>query len=110
GAMMVLPVGGADMPVIVSLLNSLSGLATSASGFMMSNSMLVMTGALVTSSGALLSDMMCRGINRNLISVLQGGFGVEDGSLVASSGGGVADEVHTIDSAELVRKLADAKK
>ncbi|KAF4745878.1 hypothetical protein FOZ62_025991, partial [Perkinsus olseni] len=109
-AMMVLPVGGADMPVIVSLLNSLSGLATSASGFMMSNSMLVMTGALVTSSGALLSDMMCRGINRSLISVLQGGFGVEDGSLVAPSGGGVAGEVHTIDSAELVRKLADAKK
>ncbi|KAF4710747.1 hypothetical protein FOZ63_023082, partial [Perkinsus olseni] len=77
---------------------------------MMSNSMLVMTGALVTSSGALLSDMMCRGINRSLISVLQGGFGVEDGSLVAPSGGGVAGEVHTIDSAELVRKLADAKK
>ncbi|EER18484.1 conserved hypothetical protein [Perkinsus marinus ATCC 50983] len=110
GAMMVLPVGGADMPVIVSLLNSLSGLATSASGFMMSNSMLVMTGALVTSSGALLSDIMCRGINRSLVSVLQGGFGVEDGSLAVPSGGTVAGEVHTIDSAELVRKLTHAKK
>lgn len=80
GMNLVLPIGGADMPVVVSLLNAFSGLATSAMGFMLSNNLLTITGALVASSGVLLSDIMCRGINRSMTNVLLGGFGVEDGS------------------------------
>ena len=70
GVNMVLPVGGADMPIIVSLLNSFSGIATSAAGFMLGNDLLTITGALVASSGMLLSDIMCKGINRSLGQVL----------------------------------------
>merc|ERR1719352_2286050 len=79
GANMVLPIGGADMPVVVSLLNAFSGLATSAAGFMLSNNLLTITGALVTSSGWLLSDIMCKGINRSMLAVLLGGFGTDGG-------------------------------
>merc|ERR1719326_2858295 len=79
GTNMVLPIGGADMPVVVSLLNAFSGLATSSAGFMLSNNLLTITGALVTSSGTLLSDIMCRGINRSMFKVLMGGFGTEGG-------------------------------
>jgi len=91
---MVLPIGGADMPVVVSLLNAFSGLATSAAGFMLSNNLLTITGALVASSGTLLSEIMCRGINRSMCNVLLGGFGT-DGTLASApqAGGGPVTEV-----------------
>merc|ERR1719487_1867176 len=85
GANMVLPIGGADMPVVVSLLNAFSGLATSAAGFMLSNNLLTITGALVASSGTLLSDIMCKGINRSISNVLLGGFGT-DGVVIDNAG------------------------
>ena len=107
GTLAVLPVGGADMPVIVSLLNSLSGLATSAAGFMLENNLLVMTGALVASSGALLSDVMCRGINRSMVNVVMGGFG--GGDSVAASGG-PAEPVVEISSLGLVEVLKESRK
>jgi len=95
GANMVLPIGGADMPVVVSLLNAFSGLATSAMGFMLSNSLLTITGALVASSGTLLSDIMCRGINRSMTNVLLGGFGVEDGG-AAPGGAGAGHQAGSV--------------
>lgn len=108
GANMVLPIGGADMPVVVSLLNAFSGLATSAMGFMLSNNLLSITGALVSSSGFLLSDIMCRGINRSMTNVLLGGFGVEDGgpSRDAAAGGPVSE----VSSANFVGTLLSAKR
>merc|ERR1719460_2958177 len=96
GANMVLPIGGADMPVVVSLLNAFSGLATSASGFMLSNNLLTITGALVTSSGWLLSDIMCKGINRSMLNVLLGGFGTDGGVPVPAVAGGPAGTVQEV--------------
>jgi len=104
GTNMVLPIGGADMPVVVSLLNACSGLATSASGFMLSNNLLTITGALVASSGTLLSDIMCRGINRSMYNVLLGGFGTDGGAVLGASGApaGPVHEVSPVGAAELL--------
>jgi NAD(P) transhydrogenase subunit beta len=107
GIHMVMAIGGADMPVVVSMLNSYSGWAAAATGFMLSNDLLIVTGALVGSSGAILSYIMCRAMNRKFLAVIAGGFGTGGG--VAAAAGDQQGEVIPIDAEETAALLDNAK-
>ena len=105
GIMLVMAIGGADMPVVVSMLNSYSGWAAAAAGFMLGNDLLIVTGALVGSSGAILSIIMCKAMNRSFWSVIFGGFGTGPTGKVAE----VEGEVTAVNHAEVAELLKNSK-
>ena len=107
GVHLVMAIGGADMPVVVSLLNSYSGWAAAAAGFVLANDLLIVTGALVGASGTILSIIMCRAMNRSILNVVFGGFGTEGGAPAA--GGPQTGEMREITSDDVAERLRSAK-